>query len=230
MPETDHDSTGASRRAFLTRGVVGGFALLAAGCSGGRRNLPDPIWSPRNPSRNSAAGVGLDPDTSGLIHRARWASGPPVPAMMTPMAPITYVTVHHDGMTPFYGDTAEAAMDRLERIRLSHRGKKWGDIGYHYAVDRGGRVWECRPISWQGAHVKDHNAGNIGVVALGNFDEQTPTEAQVNAVRSHVSTLMSTYRVQEARVRTHREWAPTACPGAHLQQRINAIRMQGAWA
>ena len=30
------------------------------------------------------------------------------------------------------------------------------DVGYHYAVDRAGRVWECRPLTWQGAHVRNH--------------------------------------------------------------------------
>ena len=54
-------------------------------------------------------------------------------------------------------------------------------------------MWEARPLVYQGAHVKDHNPGNIGVVVLGNFEQQAPSEAQLAAVRKHLSALMRAY-------------------------------------
>jgi hypothetical protein len=145
---------------------------------------------------------------------------------MNPMRPIRFITVHHDGMTPFYGDSTRDGMERLELIRRAHRSKPepWGDIGYHFAVDRAGNVWECRPLNFQGAHVKFHNEGNIGVLALGNFDRQQPTEAQLGALRQHVATLMSAFHVTRDRLRTHQEWAATACPGRSLQAYMDATR------
>ena len=98
--------------------------------------------------------------------------------------PIRYITVHHDA---HYSDITDytSVAQRLEAIRRYHREtREWGDIGYHYAVDRAGRVWETRPIDWQGAHVRDHNEGNIGVMALGNFDEQPPTRPRYSPDRA----------------------------------------------
>src|SRR5690606_33763918 len=124
---------------------------------------------------------------SGVISRDRWSAGDPVPTLMDRLTGARYITIHHDGMNPFFGDDSASAADRIELIRRAHRGKGWGDIGYHFVVDRGGRIWQGRPLGFQGAHVKDHNEQNIGIMALGNFDLQSPSDAQVVGLSRHVS-------------------------------------------
>ncbi|MHC4946705.1 MAG: peptidoglycan recognition protein family protein [Planctomycetota bacterium] len=220
----------SSRRAFLLAGV----GLLLTGCSQqqtAESSLPGPVWEPRPApapdTRPPVKAATPAPATSNVIARTNWASGSPVPTLMNRMRPVRYITVHHDGMSPFFGGDARAAAARLEAIRRGHRGRGWGDIGYHYAVDRGGRVWQARPVGWQGAHVKDHNEGNIGIVVLGNFDRQTATRAQIEGLHRHLATVMRTYRVPASRVRTHQEWAPTACPGRSLQYHMNDARRNG---
>ncbi|MFN9956771.1 MAG: peptidoglycan recognition family protein, partial [bacterium] len=100
--------------------------------------------------------------------RSSWARGGALAGGMDPMLKPRYITVHHDGMTPFWGKTETEAKARIELIRNGHRGKGWADIGYHYVVDRNGTVWQGRDLTrWQGAHVKERNEHNIGVVCLG---------------------------------------------------------------
>ncbi len=143
------------------------------------------------------------------------------------MSAVRAITVHHDGMNPFFDVTESSSAGRLEAIRRAHRERRgWGDIGYNYAIDRAGRVFECRSVEYQGAHVRNHNEGNIGVLVMGNFDQQSPTQAQLDALRDHVSQLMRQHGVHSSRIRTHREWetAVTACPGGELQQHMNAMR------
>jgi hypothetical protein len=145
---------------------------------------------------------------------------------MDRMNPIRYITVHHDGMHPFYDTHQQDVATRIETIRQRHRGRGWGDIGYHFVVDPAGRVWEARPLAYQGAHVKDHNFANIGVVALGNFEEQSPSAAQLQALRRLLNRLMQLYDVPIERVLTHQEWpgAATACPGVNLQHYLQVMR------
>jgi len=148
---------------------------------------------------------------------------------MDRMLPVRWITVHHDGMSAFNANDQPSAAARLEAIRRAHRGKGWGDIGYHFAVDRGGRVWQGRPLRWQGAHVKDCNPGNVGVVMLGNFDIQSPSKAQTDALQMHLAWLMKAYSVPVGRLRTHQEWptAKTACPGRSLQAHMVKARRGG---
>lgn len=217
--------------------MLAAAAVMLTGCSSTSRTsrLPDPTWrnshelpdaTDRMPTPTPA-----DPTVpAGVIRRSQWALGAPVPALMNQMLPVQYITVHHDGSSPFFALDAAASEARLESIRRGHRGQDWGDIGYHFAVDRAGRVYQCRPLTWQGAHVKDFNEGNIGVVNLGNFDQQTPSEAQVQGLQRVVITLQRRYRVPVSRVRTHQEWAPTACPGRSMQQYMNSLRAGGRLA
>ncbi len=138
-----------------------------------------------------------------------------------------YITIHHDGMTSFTSTSKSAAASRLETIRKAHLrrdGGRWGDIGYHYAIDPAGRLWEGRSLKWQGAHVKAKNEGNIGVVVLGNYEKQSLNRAQSAAIESTLKLLMKKHSVPVSRVRTHQEWTATACPGKSLQRLMITIR------
>ena len=94
------------------------------------------------------------------------------------MTPVRHITIHHDGMPPVSLNSRAQIAARIEVIRAGHRAKGWGDIGYHFIVDPQGAVWQGRALLWQGAHVKDRNEGNVGVLVLGNFDSTRPTAAQ----------------------------------------------------
>jgi hypothetical protein len=149
---------------------------------------------------------------------------------MDPMLPVRRITVHHDGMPPVSVRAHADVAARIEQIRMSHIERGWGDIGYHYIVDPAGRVWQGRPLTWQGAHVKDQNPGNLGVLCLGNFEMQTPTPAQLAMLDRFVSSQMHRYSVSLALVKTHREMAPTICPGRNLQRYMDQTRSGGALA
>jgi hypothetical protein len=144
---------------------------------------------------------------------------------INPMLPVGRITIHHDGMDAFTSTSQGDAAARLEIIRRAHVGQRgYADIGYHYIVDPGGRVWEGRSVRYQGAHVKDNNEGNVGVMCLGNFDLHRPSSAQIAALDRFVAGQMRRYNVPINRVQTHQEINPTACPGRNLQQYMVATR------
>ena len=206
-------------------------ALFLVGCGTKKvtSTLPSPIWSgAQSPILEEATVVLPEPTISlGAISRGTWAKGQPIPRNMNRMLPARYITLHHDGMTAFTSTSKSSAASRLETIRKSHLrrdGGRWGDIGYHFAIDPAGRLWQARPLSWQGAHVRAKNEGNIGIVVLGNYEKQSVNSAQIGAVTATLHSLMSKYKVPVSRVRTHQEWAATACPGRSLQQAMVGIR------
>lgn len=243
-----------ARRSFVFFG-----ALFVAGCATSRATqlassrLPAPEW-PDIPEVGVGAPPGavcippkVDPKTgevqapavcysNGPVPfarpRAAWATAGDVPNTkdMDPMLPPKYITIHHDGMTPFWGVTDLEARLRLEWIRNGHRGKGWSDIGYHYIVDRAGVVWQGRDVTkWQGAHVKNRNENNIGVMCMGNFMLQRPSAAQIAGLNRTVAQLQRVYRISTANVKTHKEWegAQTLCPGTNLQSKVLALRKTG---
>jgi len=238
------------RRAFL---LAAGAAFLA-GCAGGSGgsagrtarlpggelargldrdpplDLPDP-----GPCPTPAGQTLAKPDVAvpgGVIRRSQWAKGAPIGSQLNPMLPPRYVTVHHEGWDAFTDSGYAETAARLEQVRVGHLNAKGGgyaDIGYHFVIDRAGRVWEGRSLQYQGAHVKRLNEHNIGVMCLGNFEEQTPSPQQLAALDRHLRSLMAKYRISANNVKTHREWkgAATLCPGRNLQAHVARARPNG---
>lgn len=185
--------------------------------------------SPSRPPTESTPDYAHDPSTAFLrvAPRSAWAQGEPIPARMDRQSPIYRITVHHDGMPPVELRSRGEVAARIELIREAHLKRGFGDIGYHYVVDPLGGVWEGRPLVYQGAHVANQNPGNLGVVALGNFESQRPTGAQLAALDAFVAYQMRRFRVGVVRLHTHRELAPTLCPGRNMQAHMVAARARG---
>ncbi len=181
------------------------------------------------PTTKPVAATGAPP---GTMPRSWWTKTGPVRSKVNPMNGVNRITVHHEGMDTIWFTDARSTQQHLERIRQSHTGsgRGWGDIGYHYIIDRSGRVIEARSVAYQGAHVSQQNEHNVGVMLLGNFEKQTPSQAQLTTLQSTLRHLMATYRVPVNRVYTHRELGPTVCPGRNLQPRVASLRTSGALA
>ena len=116
-----------------------------------------------------------------VIPRSDWTHAGPNLSEIRPMNGIARITVHHTAWE-WEVDAWTRTAGEVENIRAFHSGTRatdrhWADIAYHFAVDRAGRVWQARPLAYQGAHVRGHNEHNLGIVLLGNFEVQSPSAA-----------------------------------------------------
>ncbi len=238
------------RRSALRVGLVLGAGAVLAGCSssGGSRSstrrqpLPRPTGG-MTASSGAAGGAAREPEfvshkpawldgwksgqgqpMAGVEPRRGWAKYGPNPRNANVMGSITRMTVHHDGMNAFTSTDRSSAAERIENIRSAHVGQGWADIGYHYIIDPAGRVWEGRPTSLQGAHVRDNNPGNLGIMVMGNYNKQAVTGSSQSALRATIATMMRQYRIERSRVYTHQELVATECPGTSLQRAMVSIR------
>lgn len=218
-------------------GAAGAAALVGCSSSARTAGLPSVPWpnvSPRpepprpTPPRAPIAEAGPD----GVITRTAWTRAKPIASRVNPMNGIRRITLHHEGAadSPVYFTDYKATAKRIALVRRVHMERGWGDIGYHYIVDRAGRVWAARPLELQGAHVRDNNEHNIGIMCLGNFDIQAPSDAQLKAVTRFTRDLRHSHRVPVARIHTHQELVATSCPGRSMQPRIAMFRSNGNFA
>jgi len=167
--------------------------------------------------------TGLPP---GVIARSAWTNSIPnfVTARPKPMGGVRRITVHHSAVNSSNISAKGDAARQIESFRQNHvsrtdsDGSHWVDIGYHYIIDPAGRIWEGRPVTIEGAHVSHTNQHNLGVMLMGNFDQQRPTRAALEALDSFVAGQMKRYRVNIASVFTHQELKSTECPGTNLQR------------
>lgn len=120
------------------------------------------------------------------------------------------LVVHHSVL---YGDDDASTMLEIQNQHMDMR--RWADIGYHFGVGRSGAVYEGRALKARGTHVEGYNTGSVGVVFLGNFEDEVPSPTQIDTGRQLINWLA--LRLELTHLAGHRNFNDfTECPGAHM--------------
>lgn len=98
-----------------------------------------------------------------------------------------------------------------QQVHLWHLGNGWVGIGYHFFVDKSGRIYRGRPEDTVGAHAGNHNGDSIGICFEGSFDREVMNDAQREAGAALVAYLKEKYRISQ--VQRHSDVNATGCPG-----------------
>ncbi|MGQ4376439.1 peptidoglycan recognition family protein [Streptomyces sp. SAS_267] len=226
------------RRVFL--GALGAAAALSV------------VAGPPSAAADSAAYTLLSRAAWGADETLRYADGTEI--WPPEYYPVQTLTVHHT-------DDGSSDPDPAAVVRAIYRndtvGKGYGDIGYHFLIDRNGLVYEGR---WSGtdgtaahdpagrlvtgAHVQSYNTGNIGIALLGTLTTTPPSSAARTALVQLLADLAARHALTPtgkvlylnpvsgvSRVAPviggHRNWADTDCPGTVFTD-LPAIRREVA--
>lgn len=159
-----------------------------------------------------------------LKRRFQWTGEPPRLDRLRAASAYSRLTVHHTGTsTNHHEDYVMVAAD-IENVMTGHRNRNFGDIGYHFIVDRAGRVWEGRSLQYIGAHVSAENEENIGIMLLGNFENQRPSLEQIQSLNKLTASLRTQFKIPRYRVYGHRDLGHTLCPGRYLYGYVGNMR------
>jgi len=140
--------------------------------------------------------------------------------------PVKTIFVHCSATRPDWMETYPLSA-KVSEIARWHKQRGWGSIGYHYIIDRDGEVAVGRPETIEGAHVRGHNKGSIGICLVGGHGssendafEKNFTSQQAKAMRELISDISQ--RAEGVSVRGHNEVAAKACPGFNVKRWMGA--------
>ncbi|MCZ0963905.1 peptidoglycan recognition protein family protein [Paracoccus benzoatiresistens] len=158
-----------------------------------------------------AAGV-IKPSTSAMIYQG------------ASRHPVREIIVHCSATRPEWMDGRPIA-EKVAEIRRWHLANGWNDIGYHWIIDRPGKVLVGRGETVIGAHTVGKNSGTIGVCLIGGHGSAETdsfsdhyTRAQDVTLGQMIDAISS--RTQIERVSGHNEYAAKACPGFNVPKWI----------
>ena len=165
-----------------------------------------------------------------IVSRAEWKARPPT----GPMKPHQqrFITIHHTATKQKMGVPVGEKLQHLQQFS-QHEGKlaggkikpPWPDVPYHFYIGCDGDIGEGRDVNFVGDTNTEYNpAGHVLVTLEGNFQEENPTEAQIKATRELVAWLAQKYKIPAEKIRAHKDYAQTACPGKNLYRRIDELR------
>jgi hypothetical protein len=162
-----------------------------------------------------------------LMRRDAWTADAPRLWLLREGGDYDRITVHHQGGRQSISRVQNAVAAEIDAVYGGHRRRQYGDIAYHFVVDYAGRVWEGRSLSYQGAHVSRQNARNLGILVLGNFEQQAPSHESIEATSSLVRRLRDRFGIKRHRLYGHRDLGSSVCPGKHLYPHVVALREGG---
>lgn len=151
-----------------------------------------------------------------VVTREQWGSRPqPFPAEMrqTPGR----LVVHHAGVAIQPGEDPAAKLRRLQA--WGQKDKGWQDVPYHFVIAPDGRIFEGRDWRYRPASNTEYDLDGVVNVELdGNFEVETPTEAQKESLVAILAYLCQRHDLDPAAIDGHRDEAPgqTDCPGKNL--------------
>ena len=188
-----------------------------------------------------------------IITRAQWGADETIARSSSWNSTVKAMIVHHTASSNDYSAATAAAQVRA--IYAYHtKSLGWSDVGYHFLVDKFGRIYEGRRGSIdslpRGAHTGGFNLDTMGVSALGNYDKASAPAVMVDAIARVTAWKLARYGVdplgkvtltsqgggtsrykagETARIDTiaaHRDTGYTSCPGQYLNAKMPTIRNQ----
>lgn len=164
-----------------------------------------------------------------VVPRSAWRARSLIPSRLDPVGGSWLrITVHHSDQVP--GTRLDGTLaDSQEALRkIQHNAienERWGDIGYHFLIDASGRIFEGRPLEWQGAHARgDNNVRNLGICLLGDFHRRPPSPAALAALEALLEELRAKNGLARSSVVCHRDLVNTVCPGDALASWVKSYR------
>lgn len=159
-----------------------------------------------------------------VISRGAWGAVPPGPGRIEHT--IERLTVHHTARVLVDNREAPAVLRDWQQF---HRNEGWPDLAYHYTIDGNGHVYEGRDTRFVGDTRTDYDPTGHFLVALeGNFEEQDPSPAQIEALVALLAWAAGMFDAGPDTIAGHLEYAATACPGTALQARIDDGSLRAA--
>lgn len=147
---------------------------------------------------------------------------------------IKFIVIHHTAVM----NNLDNPLQDIKNIYHSHAVVKgWGDIGYHYLIDREGHVYEGKKggPGVIGGHAKPVNKVSVGIALMGNYNDGELPPAMVQATFDLLAYLAKQYKIDplgktEYKEKTyynihgHSDNTPKLDPGRFFRQKFDYLR------
>lgn len=145
------------------------------------------------------------------------------------------VCIHHSAVRPGAENKSELKK-RASSYNTTHSKKSWAEetktkgefgypyIEYHYMIAKDGYLLQVQDEKYVLYHAGDvfrgassFNLHGIAIMLDGNYEEETPTDAQMLTLVKLIRDIQTRYKI-DALVRGHKETSQTAtsCPGKNI--------------
>ncbi len=146
-----------------------------------------------------------------------------IPKIFRNMNNPKYLIIHHTGGTDLSAKTstqhqAFSEINEYHFNKWAFRSSLGFYIGYHYFIDKYGKITQGRADIDEGAHCIGYNTASLGICLAGNFDRgvDLPTQAQIESLQKLLKEKQAQYNILIQNIVPHRKLAQKTCYGNSL--------------
>ncbi len=151
--------------------------------------------------------------------KATWGARAPLAQLQSMHLPVSTIFLHHT-VTPVSDDSSADAR------RVTNYGA-YIDVPYTIMVHPNGDILQGRykgSVPALGAHTSGKNTISLGIALIGNYVNDTPSEAALDSIARVIESFVEQGNVTPTfTLRSHNEVYATACCGTNLKAQIASI-------
>lgn len=223
------------------------------GTAGGDTKTTDAAGTPDTAGPEAGSYIGPRP---GIVTREGWGADESIrESAFRYTNTVKAAFVHHTATGNDYScSQAPSLLRGIYRYHVKSNG--WRDIGYNFAIDKCGTIYEGRAggvaRAVMGAHTLGFNTDSTGIAVLGSFSSSNPPAAVTRSLAALTAWKLGLTGADPAGKATlvsgggnrypkgssvslnvisgHRDGFATECPGARLYAELGSVRTAAAHA
>ena len=138
--------------------------------------------------------------------------------------PIKYMIIHHTATSRDYTKYKTINENHRKRWKGKSKSQLGQYCGYQYFINGKGETIQARRDTELGWHTRGHNRKTVGICLTGSFGHEKPSTGQLNALEGLLYEKIREYKLDKSRIKGHRDFRPTACPGDSLYKWIQDFK------
>ena len=117
-----------------------------------------------------------------------------------------------------------AVVNEYHRQQFDFKSSLGFYCGYHYFIEKNGKIIQARADTDEGAHTKGYNSVSLGICLAGNGDVEMPIESQKQALGGLIGRKMVQFGISKENIVPHRHFL------AHKEKTCYGRLLSNEWA
>ena len=99
-------------------------------------------------------------------------------------------------------------VNQFHQQRLFDKSSLGWYIGYHYFLEKSGKLIQARLDDEEGMHTKGYNLSSLSICMAGNGDVELPTKEQIETLKKWINEKAVQYKIPKEKIKPHRAFLP----------------------
>ena len=121
---------------------------------------------------------------------------------------IEFLIIHTEASPIITNAPRFEVVNQFHQQRLFDKSSLGWFVGYHYFIEKSGKLIQARLDDEEGMHTKGYNLSSLSICMAGNGDVELPTKEQIETLKKWINEKAKQYDIPKSKILPHRKFLP----------------------